>query len=125
MRTRMLNKEEELITLSEIALKNLPALSGSAEFLNQQMLISFEGFGWGGPNLELAPGEPDHEMIKYSVESFDFYLESGLDYLIKRFGKIVIDCEKNAGEDAQFSVIMVRDDGFTCWFTCFLAASLN
>ncbi len=43
--TVLLNKEEELITLSEIALKNLPVLSGSAEFASKEILISFIGFG--------------------------------------------------------------------------------
>ncbi len=53
-------------------------------------------------------------MIRYSVSCFDFYLESGLDYLIRRFGTIAIDCDKIEGEDPQFSVVMIRDDDFIC-----------
>ena len=85
-----------MIEVTDSAKVELTKLLETEQALNKQIVIYFQGFGWAGPNLGMTLDESTDEMIKYTSNSIDTYIEPKLSDYLKQFEKIVIDFMKTS-----------------------------
>ena len=94
-----------MIEVTDNAKDELVKLLETEQAINKQIVIYFQGFGWAGPNLGMTLEESIDDMIKYSSNSIDAYMEPKLSEYLKQFGKIVIDF-MNTGSGGSYKIIV-------------------